>query len=120
MLTVPDIAGVAVNGGITKVYGASSNEQLEGWANFWGWSLSLGEFVNVGAGENYGKGKTSFVGGKDYIDPVSNQNVRYKQSFVFGELNIPIFSTPIDGSVFWGKSYTSRGISYKAPIWPFK
>jgi hypothetical protein len=119
MLTVPDLVGVSLNGGVTEVYGASSNSRLEGWSNFSGYSISVGEGINVGASRNYGKGKESFMGG-DYIDPISNRNVRFRQSAIFGAANIPLFPTPIDGSGFFGKSYTSELIRISFPNWPLK
>jgi hypothetical protein len=57
MLTIPDLVGVSLNGGVTKVYGASSNIELTGWSNFSGWSISAGEGLNLGISRNYGKGK---------------------------------------------------------------
>ena len=119
MLTVPDLVGISLNGGVTEVYGASTNSEFEGWSNFSGGSISLGEGLNLGASQNYGKAKESFMGG-DYIDPISNRNVRYRQSAIFGAANIPLFTTPIDGSVFSGKSYTRELRTISIPNWPLR
>jgi hypothetical protein len=116
MLTVPDLVGISLNGGYTEVYGASSNTRLEGWSNFSGYSISVGEGINLGVSRNYGKGKESFMGG-DYIDPISNRNVRFRQSAIVGAANIPLIPTPVDGSVFSGKSYTRELIRISFP-WP--
>jgi len=119
MLTVPDLVGVSLNGGITEVYGASSNIRLEGWSDFLGGSISVGEGLNLGASRSYGNGRQSFSGG-DYIDPVSNRNVRFRQSAIFGSATIPIIPTPVDGSVFYGKSYTREVIRISFPSWPLR
>jgi hypothetical protein len=119
MLTIPDIAGFSLNVGTTEVYGASNNDALVGWSNFSGWAISVGEGANVGVSQNYGRGKETFFG-EDFIDRTSNRVVRYRQSVIFGELNIPLFATPIDGSIFAGMAYTEKILGVRAPYWPIR
>jgi hypothetical protein len=119
MLTVPDMAGFTVNAGVTEVYGVSQNLELEGWSNFSGWTASVGEGANVGVGQNYGIAKESFLGG-DHIDPVSNRTIKYTQSSIFGEVNIPLFVTPVDGSVLAGTGYTALLFGVGLPNWPLR